>query len=392
MKLVAAILVLSGVGYNLLALAAAVAFRLRRTKSSAYRPPVSILKPLRGRDPMFYEALRSHLTQDYPEFEILCGVADPDDPALEDVRRLQNEFPSVPLSVHITASDAPNAKVGSMEILGRAAKHEILLVSDGDIRVKPDYLARVVSPLADETVGIVTCLYRGEVVAPRGSLPNRDRTLPSRDREGAVSPLPKAPALAEALSIATDFAPGVLVAHLLGTGGFALGATMVFRQARLAQIGGFAAIREHLADDYQLGARIAALPSKVVLSDVVVSTNLGAVSWSGAWKHQVRWARTIRVSRPGGYWGLLFTQVTLWSVIAAALGLTSIAVTGLVIRYAGAAAALWALRTLSPGKLLAVPIRDLGGFVVWVAGLGGNTVEWRNTRFRLYRDGRMRPL
>ena len=371
MKLVAAILVLSGAGYNLLCLAAAVAFRLRRSKPADYRPPVSILKPLRGRDPLFYEALRSHLTQDYPEFEILCGVADPDDPALEDVRRLQNEFPSVPLSIHITASDAPNAKVGSLEVLGRAAKHEILLVSDGDIRVEHGYLARVVGPLADERTGIVTCLYRGEVMA---------------------SGLSALPALAEALSIATDFAPGVLVAHLLGTGGFALGATMVFRKTSLARIGGFAAIREHLADDYQLGARIAALPSNVVLSGVVVSTNLGAVSWAGAWKHQVRWARTIRVSRPGGYWGLLFTQVTLWSVIAAALGLTSIAVAGLVIRYAGAAAALWALQTLSPGKLLAVPIRDLGGFVVWVAGLGGNTVEWRNSRFRLYRDGRMRPL
>ena len=366
MKTVAAIFVLCGAGYNLLALAAAVGFRLRRPKSPHYRPPVSILKPLRGRDPMFYEALRSHLTQDYPEFEILCGVADPADPALEDVRRLQREFPAVALSIHITANDAPNAKVGSMEFLARAAKHETLLVSDGDIRVEPDYLAAVVGPLADPKTGIVTCLYRGQASS--------------------------AAAHAEALCIATDFAPGVLVAHLLGTAGFALGATMVFRKHTLAQIGGFAAIREYLADDYQLGARIAALPTQVVLSHVVVSTNLGAVSWATAWRHQLRWARTIRVSRPGGYWGLLFTQVTLWSVVAAVTGLGALAAAGILIRLAGAAAALWALRTLSPGNLLAVPLRDLAGAVIWLAGLGGNTVEWRNSRFRLNRDGRMRAL
>ena len=167
---------------------------------------------------------------------------------------------------------------------------------------------------------------------------------------------------------------------------------MVFRKHTLAQIGGFAAIREYLADDYQLGARIAALPTQVVLSHVVVSTNLGAVSWATAWRHQLRWARTIRVSRPGGYWGLLFTQVTLWSVVAAFTGLGALAAAGILIRLAGAAAALWALRTLSPGNLLAVPFRDLAGAVIWLAGLGGNTVEWRNSRFRLNRDGRMRAL
>jgi len=274
--IVVIILVLCGAGYQLLSIVAAMRFRTTRKTPGGYRPPVSILKPLRGRDPKFYEALRSHVTQNYPEFEILCGVADARDSALEDVRRLQQEFPGIPLSIHITANDAPNAKVGSLEILARAARHEVLLVNDGDIRVEPGYLCQVVAPLSDNTTGIVTCLYRGEASSPAAYM--------------------------ETLAIETDFAPGVLVAHLLGTGGFALGATMVFRKSSLAQIGGFAAIREYLADDYQLGARIAALPSRVVLSGAVVTTNLGDVTWASAWKHQLRWARTIRVSPRGGYW------------------------------------------------------------------------------------------
>ena len=364
--IVAAIMALCGAGYSLLSLVVAIRFRMTVKQPADYRPPVSILKPLRGRDPKLYEALRSHVTQQYPQFEILCGVADPNDPALEDVHRLQREFPDVPITIHITASDAPNAKAGSMEILACAARHEVLLVNDGDIRVEPDYLARVVSPLADKANGIVTCLYRGEGTSPA--------------------------ALGEALSIATDFTPGVLVAHQLGTGGFALGATMVFRRESLEKIGGFAAIREYLADDYQLGERIAALPSRVVLSDVVVATSLGDVSWHGAWKHQLRWARTIRVSRPGGYWGMLFTQTTLWSLLAAVGGFHTVAAVALGARLAGAAAAMWALRDLAIWKLPLVPLRDLAGAVIWVAGLAGSTVEWRGTRLRLYRDGRMQPL
>ena len=160
------------------------------------------------------------------------------------------EFPRVPIRIVHTANDAPNGKVGSLEILAREARYDVLLVNDGDILVEPDYLARVVGMLADKDVGLVTCLYRG-----RGS------SIASK---------------AEALGIATEFAPSVLVARLLSAGGFALGSTMAFRVADLEAIGGFAAIREYLADDYQLGARIAALGKRVALSDSVVETNLGA--------------------------------------------------------------------------------------------------------------------
>jgi ceramide glucosyltransferase len=167
---------------------------------------------------------------------------------------------------------------------------------------------------------------------------------------------------------------------------------MVFRRESLDRIGGFGVLRDYLADDYQLGARIAALPSRVVLSDEVVSTSLGNVSWKGAWTHQLRWARTIHVCRKGGYWGMLFTHTTMWSLLAALSGFGTVALVALVCRLAAAAASLWALQDLALWKLLLVPLRDLAGAVVWVAGLGGSTVEWRGTRLRLYRDGRMQPL
>ncbi|MGD1068823.1 MAG: bacteriohopanetetrol glucosamine biosynthesis glycosyltransferase HpnI [Bryobacteraceae bacterium] len=346
------IMVWSGIAYNLLAIAAALRFR-RRKSFPDFHPPVSILKPVRGRDPGFYEAILSHAEQDYPEFEILFGVADLNDPAIADIKRLGCRIIN-------TANDAPNAKVGSLEILARHARYDVLLVNDSDILVEPDYLARVVSLLEDDGVGLVTCLYRG-----RGS---------------------SIAAKAEALGIATEFAPSVLVARLLSSSGFALGSTMAFRRRELDAIGGFHAIREYLADDYQLGARISALGKRIALADTVVETNLGAGSWPDVWKHQVRWSRTIRISRPAGYFGYLVTQLTFWSLVAAVCGYPATALAGLAIRL------MACLRVASLAQLALVPLRDLFGFAVWCAGLAGNEVEWRGMRYRVLPDGRMRPL
>src|SRR5262249_39292648 len=162
---------------------------------------------IRGRDPKFYEAIRSHAMQDYPEFEILFGMTDPDDPATEDIARLQEEFPGVPIAAYVVQTKAPNAKVGVLNELAKYAKHPLLLVNDSDIVVEPGYLRAVAAPLADPKIGLVTCLYRAE-----------GESWPSR---------------AEALGIATEFAPSVLVARLLGVAEFALGSTMVFRAAAL---------------------------------------------------------------------------------------------------------------------------------------------------------------
>lgn len=362
---IAPALVCCGIVYNFLAVVGALQFRRRRT-IPVYRPAVSILKPVRGRDPRFYEAIRSHAAQQYPEFELIFGAL-PDDPAREDIGKLKAEFPGLPIRVFDATNDAPNGKVGALEILAREARNGVLLVNDGDILVEPDYLARVVSLLDDETVGMVTCLYRGAA-----------SSVASR---------------AEALGIATEFAPGVLVARLLSSSGFALGATMAFRASDLAAIGGFAAIRNFLADDYQLGARIAAAGKRVVLADVVVETNLGAGSWRDVWKHQTRWSRTIRVSRPAGYFGYLVTQTTFWCIVAAGGGWRwQLALAGLMVHLIAAACSLRALGEPWLPRLFWVPPRDLFGFAVWLAGLGGREVEWRGIRFTLSRDGRITPV
>jgi ceramide glucosyltransferase len=361
----AAVLAGCGAAYSMLAIAGALRFR-RKKKIADFTPPVSILKPVRGRDPRFIEAIRSHAAQRYPEFELIFGASDPDDPAIADIECLQAEFPHLAVRIVNTKNDAPNGKVGSLEILAREARYSVLLVNDGDILVEPDYLRRVIGLLADTRVGLVTCLYRG--------------------RASSVA------ARAEALGIATEFAPSVLVARLVSEGGFAFGSTMAFRRADLDAIGGFAAIREYLADDYQLGARIAGLGKQVVLSDTVVETNLGNGSWADVWKHQVRWSRTIRVSRPAGYFGYLVTQVTFWSILAGLLGQWPVGLVCIAIRTAAAATAMSAVGEPADARLLLVPLRDLFGFAVWAAGMVGNEVEWRGLRFRLLADGRIVPI
>jgi len=248
--------------------------------------------------------------------------------------------------------------------LAAAAKHPILVVNDADIRVEPDYLARVTAPLADPRVGLVTCLYR-----PLGD------TFPARF---------------EGLGVATDFAPSALVARLVGVDEFAMGSTLAFRRADLERIGGFAAVADYLADDYQLGHRIHALGLKCVLSDVVVETHLGG-AWPQVWAHQVRWARTIRVSRFGGYLGLPITNATLWAVVCAVGGRFDLAAGLLGLRLVMAFAAGW--RVLRSRDVLflwwLVPVRDLFGFAVWVAGLFGHSVTWRGQRLVLDREGRI---
>ncbi len=327
--------------------------------------PISILKPIRGRDPKFYEAIRSHAAQDYPEFEILFGLSDPDDPALEDIARLQREFPRLSIFVHLVSTKAHNIKVGVLAELARRARHPLLLVNDSDIVVEPGYLRAVAAPLKDSSVGLVTCLYRADAESPASR--------------------------AEALGIATEFAPSVLVARLLGVAEFALGSTMVFRAESLRAIGGFEAIQDYLADDYQLGARIHALGLRIEFAPVVVETDLGAESWLQTWRHQLRWSRTIRVSRRLGYYGYVITHATLWSAVAfgarqwwagsLALGMrlaAGIAVGRGILRYRRALIDCWM-----------VPLRDLFGFAVWLGGLTGSEVLWRGKKLRLRPDGRL---
>jgi ceramide glucosyltransferase len=343
--------------YQLFALAACLEFRRRGQRTAASAQPASVLKPFRGLDSSLRAAVESHSKLD-GEYELLCGVRSLNDPAVA----LLREFPKA--RVVECRTDAPNGKVGLLIDLAREARFPIVVVNDADICVGPDYLMRVTAPLSDPGVGLVTCLYR-----PEGS------TFAARF---------------EGLGVSTEFAASTLVARMVGVDDFAMGSTLAFRSADLKRIGGFEAIKEYLADDYQLGARLHAVGLKCVLSDVIVSTHLGG-DWRDVWRHQVRWARTIRVSKLAGYIGLPVTFATLWAVVAAVDGLWEIAAGLIAVRMLMAFSSGWlVVRSRDVLRLWwLIPARDLFGASVWLAGLFGNTVVWRGRRLRVDREGRI---
>jgi ceramide glucosyltransferase len=338
-------------------------------------PAVSILKPLKGTDPDIYESFRSHCLQDYPEYEIVFGVSDPDDPAIASVQRLQREFPDRTIRLVVSPDKlGPNVKLSNLEQMLQSATYQHLLVNDSDIRVEANYLSRVIAPLADERVGLVTCLYRGVANLTFGSQ-------------------------LESLGISTDFCPGVLVARQLEGGlRFGLGSTLAFRRTDLERIGGFRSIVDFLADDYEIGRRIADIGLQVLLPDVVVETHLPAYDLRGFLAHQLRWARGVRDSRAGGYIGLAFTYSLLWAL------LTLIASGAAPWAWAvlGATAVLRLAVAITVGKfvledrrllrnLWLLPLRDLVAVGVWIGSFLGHTVTWRGDRFVL-KNGRLTPI
>jgi ceramide glucosyltransferase len=338
-------------------------------------PPVSILKPLKGIDPQIWEAFCSHCKQDYPEFQLIFGVSDPDDPAIAVVRRLQEKYSNQQIDLLVCQRDlGTNRKLSTLAQMLPAARHEMLLINDSDIRVAPDYLRRVIAPLSDASVGMVTCMYRG-IASP---------TLGSR---------------LEALGISTDFVPGVLSARLIEKGlHFGLGSTLAFRRSDLQAIGGFEAMVDYLADDYEIGNRIAALGKRVELSDVVVDTFLPAYSLRQFFNHQLRWARSVRGARKWGYAGLLLTFGLPWALMTvlaargAAWAWSLFAVTVVARLAVGLTAAVSVLGDSSALRdIFLLPLRDLIAPIVWVLGLLGNRIFWRGDVFYL-RDGRLERI
>jgi ceramide glucosyltransferase len=335
-------------------------------------PPVSILKPLKGTDPDIYESLRSHCLQDYPEYEIIFGVNDQDDPAIASVEELQRQFPHRSIRLIVSREIlGPNLKISNLEQMLPSARYELLVVNDSDIQVENDYLQGVVAPLADARVGMVTCLYRGVAAA----------TLGSR---------------LEALGISTDFCPGVLVAQQLEGGlRFGMGSTLAFRRADLERIGGFKAVVDFLADDYELGRRLAGLNKKVLLSKHVVQTHLPEYDLAGFVEHQLRWFRGIRDARRWGYIGLASTFGIMWGLLAfiaagAAPWTWAVLSALLLLRIAVAFVICRAVLQDedSVERLWLLPLRDLVAVAVWVASFAGHTVAWRGDRFEL-KNGRL---
>ena len=371
-QIVAVVGVVSSSIYYLLCLWSAATFLRERqagegARPTRFLPPISILKPLKGTDPEIYESFRSHCLQDYPEYEIIFGVSDPNDPAVESVKALQREFPDRRIQLVVSEKIlGANVKVSNLAQMLTEARYDHLIVNDSDIRVEPDYLRQVTAPLANSQVGLVTCLYRGVPGA----------TLGSR---------------LEALGISTDFCASVLVARQLEGGiRFALGSTLAFRRVELDKIGGFTSFVDYLADDYELGKRIAGLGLTVNLSDVAVETYLPSYRLREFFAHQLRWARGIRDARAGGYLGLIFTFGLLWALLAlmasrgALWAFITLAIT-LLLRFA--AALVVGRGVLQDRQILRdawlIPLRDLLAVAVWFASLGGHTVTWRGDRFRL---------
>ncbi len=338
-------------------------------------PPVSILKPLKGTDPDIYESFRSHCLQDVPEYEIIFGVSDPNDTAVDAVKQLQQEFPTHAIRLVVCPKIlGPNVKVSNLEQMSEASRYEVMLVNDSDIRVEGDYLRRVIAPLSDEHVGMVTCLYRG-VAAP---------TLGSR---------------LESLGISTDFCAGVLAAQQMEGGlHFGLGSTLAFRRKDLERIGGFKSISDYLADDYELGRRIADLGLKVELSSAVVETHLPGYDFRSFLSHQMRWARGVRDARLGGYIGLASTFGLLWALLNL---ITFRAQPWTLILLAAVMLARFAVASVIGGSILRdrqvfrqlwmVPLRDFIAVLIWLASFVGHTVTWRGDRFRL-KNGRLRRI
>lgn len=362
------LLFLPAAAYQFLALLAALLHLVqRRSAGFTATPAVSVLKPLRGIDPNTYEAFVSQVEQRYPTFEILFGAREEDDPAVHEVRRLQQAFPTSALRLIIGAAPARNGKVGVLIELARHAQYPIWIVNDSDIKVDPGYLSQVVAPLSDPSIGIVTCPYR---VNPQNL-----------------------PAAWEALGIATDFMPSTLVAQLIGVREFGLGSTLAFRAGDLERAGGFAVLADYLADDYQLAKRITGLGKRALLSTCTVETGLADATWPGIWRHQLRWARTIRVSKGIGFAGLPIAHAGVWILVALLLKAWPCAAAVAALRIASAALTGWFLlrSPVAAAFCWLAPLWDLYAFAVWLASYAGRKVRWRDQTLAIDRNGRIQP-
>ncbi|HUN86702.1 MAG TPA: bacteriohopanetetrol glucosamine biosynthesis glycosyltransferase HpnI [Terracidiphilus sp.] len=375
------VLTVAGMGYFAAALIAARIFIAERRASPAeFAPGVSILKSLRGVDPGMLDAFRSHCRQSYAgEFELLFGLSTLDDPAAEVVRQLQREFPDRAIRlVECPERLGTNGKVSVLMQLAPHARHEFLLINDSDITVSARYLERVMACFARQKgpkpVGLVTALYRGRA---QGTLASQ----------------------MEGLAIATDFQAGVLLSKWIEGGmQFGLGSTLAVRREALERIGGFAALANDLADDYELGARVAGAGYRVELSPTVVETAVPAYRWRGFVEHQLRWLRTVRDARPRGYAGLIFTHGLGWAVlnlIASGLSPTSLWLLALSFFLRQALAMTVGAEVLGDRQVLTylwlLPLRDAVSMGLWAAAFAGDTIVWRGERFRL-KGGKLSPV
>lgn len=361
-------------GYYLLGiLSARDFFSNRRPTDPDFHPPISILKPLRGLDPDAHRNLSSFFDLDYPEYEVLFGLESPDDPVLPVVRAIMDAHPETPARVVFYEAPADgNPKVASLASAAEWSRHSLLLLSDADIRVGRLHLRAMAQPMQDPGIGVVTCLYRSEGKGFAGRL--------------------------DALGLSTAFQRDALVARRVEGVSFAMGSGILIRRRVLDAIGGFEAVTRYLSDDFLLGNLPTRQGYRVEFAHDVVDHSLGTKTFRDLVRNQLRWNRGIRASRPGGYLGLFFTYgvaiallefgVSRASPLGGALLVSSIALSIF-------SAWLISCRFLADGGtrsvLWAVPLREVLGFLLWLGGLFGASIDWRGRKFRLGRDGILLP-
>ena len=342
--------------------------QLRSIPDHAHLPPVSVLKPVHGLEAQLKENIETFFVQDYPHFEILFAADEANDAALEVVREVCARYPRIPSRVLVTGALWPNPVVHSFHCMAEAAAHDILVTTDSDVEVSPNYLREVVAPLLDPQVGMVTCVYRGKNAA------------------GFFSGL-------TAIGMSVEMTAGVLVANLLEGMKFGLGPTTVVRKDSLASIGGYDALKDYMAYDFSIGNLIAKAGYKVVLSGHVIDHVVNQKSFVRMWQNQLRWAQTTRYSRPKGHFGtgLIFAMpygllgllaaglLGHWRIGLILLGVAAInrmveawLVGWMVVRDPRVRRAPWLY-----------PLRDLLGFVVWFASYLNLRYVWRDSRFEL---------
>jgi ceramide glucosyltransferase len=367
----------------------------QRAAGRSFTPPITLLKPLKGCDPETFHCFESWLTQDYAgPMQILFGVSSADDPVCEIVRQLIAGHPERDAQLMICSeSFGANAKVSTLIQLLRRTKHDVIIVSDADVRVPPDFLVNVVAPLRDPAVGLVNCFYR---LTNPGTLAMQW----------------------EAIAINADFWSQVMQSQSLKPLDFALGAVMATTRSRIDGIGGFRALVDFLADDYYLGNMIAKKGGRIVLSPVVVECWESPKNWSEVWRHQLRWARTIRVCQPLPYFFSLLGNATLWPLLWWNAQLASAGVnftgswqgtTGYMTGVSRLPVCTWIVATCLLARILTAiknqqkltqslahapyfwltPVKDLLNALIWALAFLGSTVEWRGRRYRVRRNGEL---
>jgi ceramide glucosyltransferase len=374
LRLAVLVLAVGPLVYYLLSIYCTVEYfrMLRRLppRNDSYAPSVSILKAVRGVDQSAYENFASYCGLDYPEYELVFAMADPHDPVIPVIEKLQRDFPERSIRfVTDVARIGENNKVNSLCRLVRAARYDLLVMTDSDVRVERDYLREVVAPFADKSVGAVTSFYR---CAGGGTLA----------------------ADLDMLGMSMDSVPGALVARRLeGKVQFAFGWTMATTKERLAEIGGWEAMANHHSDDFELGNRIAGNGHRVELMREPVWMVFPKQSFGEFLRHEMRWAIGLRNVRPAGYAGMIFTHGLPWAILAAGVALAS-GWTGLAASYIAAylvlrvglayAAGVWGLddRNIA-AKLWLVPVRDAISALVWFAGFFTDRIRWRGLEYRV---------